>query len=118
VCGHEGSGNSSTPVRVGSKGNDGDLTQSNKASSDATAFNVNLTKQDADQKQDTSCKCWGAFGIQAIGQLNESDQYSAALAATFQLGASNKSAPVRVDHERPHGDDKGNAREQVMPSTE
>jgi hypothetical protein len=119
VCGHGGSaGNSNTPVRVGSKGDDGDVTQSNTASSLAKAFNVNLTKQDADQKQDTSCKCEEAFGIQAIGQLNESDQFSAALAATFQLGASNKSAPVRVDHERPHGDDKGHAREQVMPSTE
>ncbi len=109
--------NSNTPVRVGSKGDDGDVTQSNTASSLAKAFNVNLTKQDADQKQDTSCKCHEAFGIQAIGQLSESDQFSAALAATFQLGASNKSAPVRVN-ERPHGDDKGHYREPVMPSTE
>jgi hypothetical protein len=109
--------NSNTPVRVGSKGDDGDVTQSNTASSLAKAFNVNLTKQDADQKQDTSCKCHEAFGIQAIGQLNESDQFSAALAATFQLGASNKSAPVRVD-EKPYGDDKSHSREQVMPSIE
>jgi hypothetical protein len=119
VCGHGGSaGNSNTPVDVGSKGDSGDVTQSNTASSLAKAFNVNLTKQDADQKQDTSCKCEEALGIQAIGQLNESDQFSAALAATFQLGASNTSAPVRIDHQKPHGDDKDHAREQVMPSTE
>ena len=76
------------------------MTQSNTASSLAKAFNVNLTKQDADQEQDTSCKCHEAFGIQAIGQLNKSDQYTAALAATFQLGASNTSAPVRVTRGR------------------
>ena len=96
VCGHGGSaGNTNTPVHVGGKSDGGDVTQSNTASSLAKAFNVNLTKQDADQKQDTSCKCEEAFGIQAIGQLNKSDQFSAALAATFQLGASNTSAPVR-----------------------
>jgi hypothetical protein len=123
--------NSNTPVNVGSdskgkdwdKGKDkdkseaGDVTQSNTASSDAAAFNVNLTKQDADQEQDTSCKCWEAFGIQAIGQLAKSDQKSAALAATFQLGASNTSAPVRVDDKK-HGDDKGHDRGEEMRSIE
>ena len=119
VCGHKGSvGNSNTPTRVLSKGDDGDVTQSNTASSVASAFNLNLTKQDADQKQDTSCKCSEAFGIQAIGQLNESDQYSAALAATFQLGASNTSAPVSVGgHKKPHdNDERSHPREQVMPT--
>jgi hypothetical protein len=118
VCGHKGSvGNSNTPTRVLSKGDDGSVDQSNTASSAAAAFNVNVTKQDADQKQDTSCKCWEAFGIQAIGQLSESDQYSTALAATFQLGASNTSAPVSVGGHKPHDNDKrGHTREQVMPT--
>ena len=40
-----------TPRCVGSKGDDGSVSQSNSVDSDATALNVNLTKQDADQDQ-------------------------------------------------------------------
>ena len=46
-----GASNSNTPVRVDSKGDGGDVSQSNSVDSDATALNVNLTKQDADQYQ-------------------------------------------------------------------
>jgi ribosomal protein L24 len=105
---HPAAGNSNSPVRVLSKGDDGDVSQANTASSDAAALNFTLTKQDADQKQDPSCKCWEAFGIQAIGQLSESEQDAAALAATFQLGASNANKPESHgehkpdDHHDPH----------------
>jgi ribosomal protein L24 len=109
-CTHEPSfGNSNMPVRVGSKGDDGSVSQSNTATSDADAFNLNATKQDADQKQSGhGCRCWEAFGIQAIGQLAESDQDAFAAAATFQIGATNTSAPVRTggyghDKRRNHG---------------
>ena len=46
-----GASNTNTPVRVGSKGDDGDVSQSNSVDSKATALNVNLTGQKADQEQ-------------------------------------------------------------------
>jgi hypothetical protein len=54
----------------------GDVTQQNTASSKATAGNLNLTEQDADQTQGGgSCKC--GHGEQVIGQKAESDQDAA-----------------------------------------
>ena len=95
TCGHQPSfGNSNQPVSVGSKGDQGSVKQSNTATSDAKALNLNATKQDAKQGLLTVCKCWEALGIQAIGQLADSEQDATALAATFQLGASNTNAPV------------------------
>ena len=101
-----GASNSSTPVRVDSKGDDGDVSQSNSVDSDATALNVNLVKQDADQIQSgrKECGCEG-IGIQAIGQ--ESKNHQAALAASLaaQVGGhgkcgcpsdGNSSTPTRV----------------------
>jgi ribosomal protein L24 len=111
TCSHEPSfGNSNRPVLVGSKGDGGDVTQSNTATSDADAFNLNATKQSARQAQATPCKCWEAFGIQVIGQLADSDQDATAAAATFQIGASNTSAPVSAgkggrDHKDGHRSD-------------
>jgi hypothetical protein len=106
VCGKTpGTGNNNAPVRALSHGDDGSVEQSNTASSEADALNVNLTKQSARQFQTTPCKCWEAFGIQAIGQLNESSQDGAALAATFQLGAHNTSTPVREGDHSSHGKD-------------
>ena len=107
-CSHKPTfGNSNHPVSVGSKGDSGSVKQSNTATSDADALNLNATSQEADQGQHTSCKCWEALGIQAIGQLVESEQKATALAATFQLGATNTSAPVSSGdgghgHDRDH----------------
>ena len=44
-----GASNTNTPVRVGSDGDDGDVSQSNSVESDANALNVNLTGQNVDQ---------------------------------------------------------------------
>jgi hypothetical protein len=82
--------NSNDPIRVLSKGDDGSVSQSNEASSDATAANMNETKQDADQSQA------GGSGLQAIGQESKNGQFAAAAALTAQLGASNENAPLRV----------------------
>ena len=50
--------NTNTSIRVLSKGDDGDVSQTNEATSNATAGNLNVTKQDADQKQaGDACKC-------------------------------------------------------------
>ena len=92
-----GASNTNTPVRVDSKGDDGDVAQSNSVDSHATALNANLTKQDADQSQyGHSCGC-GSDGIQAIGQEAKSEQGAAAFSLGLQHGASNDNAPVRVD---------------------
>ncbi len=92
----KGASNSNTPVRVGSKGDGGDVTQENTATSDATAGNLNLTKQDADQEQDGGdCKCKDG-GIQAIGQSAKSEQDATAAAKTIQVKPSNTNISVRV----------------------
>ena len=68
-----------------SKGDDGDVWQSNEASSKAEAGNINLTGQHADQTQaGDSCKC--GSGMQVIGQSSKNHQGAVALAATLQLG--------------------------------
>jgi hypothetical protein len=92
-----GASNKNTPVRVDSKGDDGDVAQSNSVNSNAKALNGNLTKQDADQAQrGSSCGC-GSEDIQAIGQEAKSEQGAAAFSLGLQQGASNDNAPVRVD---------------------
>ena len=95
-----GASNSNTPVRVDSKGDGGRVSQSNSVDSDATALNVNLTKQDADQDQGgrgKECGCHDGIGIQAIGQEAKSEQGALAASLAAQAGASNDNAPVRVD---------------------
>ena len=92
-----GASNTNTPVRVDSKGDDGDVAQSNSVDSNATALNANLTKQDADQSQYGSSCGRGSDGIQAIGQEAKSGQGAAAFSLGLQHGASNDNAPVRVD---------------------
>jgi len=97
VCGKKGSvGNSNSPTRVASRGDDGDVKQTNRATSDATALNLNAVKQTATEIQADSCKCKG-LGIQAIGQLHDSKQFSVGLAFTLQAKPKNASAPDRKD---------------------
>jgi hypothetical protein len=99
----KGASNENAPVRVLSKGDSGDVDQDNEASSTATAGNLNLTKQDADQMQDGgSCKC--GHGTQLIGQSADSDQDATAIAATFQVKPSNTNKPVRVLSKGDDGD--------------
>jgi hypothetical protein len=91
----KGASNENTPVRVLSPGDSGSVSQSNIASSNASAGNFNLTKQFADQSQaGSSCKC--RSGLQAIGQSADSEQEAAAISATIQEKPSNTNAPVRV----------------------
>jgi hypothetical protein len=90
--------NSSTPIRTLSPGNDGSVTQKNIASSNAVGVNWNWTKQDASQSwvHPSRCLCKKPeTGVQAIGQLSQSTQFSGALAATLQRGAANNWGPDR-----------------------
>ena len=78
-------------VRVDSGGRSGDVTQSNSVDSDATALNINLTKQDADQDQGgrKDCGCHGT-GIQAIGQEAKNEQGAFAGSLAVQAFGSGK----------------------------
>ena len=102
-----GASNSNTPVRVDSKGDDGDVSQKNSVDSDATALNINLTGQDAYQEQSgrKECGC-DSIGIQAIGQESKNEQGALAASLAAQVfghgkcGCSsdgNSNTPVRVD---------------------
>ena len=81
--------NSNISIRVLSPGNDGDVSQSNTASSSATSGNQAGTTQTAGQTA-------GGSGIQSSQQQAGTDQLSAALSAAAQAGASNANLPVRV----------------------
>ena len=87
--------NVNAPVRVLSRGDDGDVTQSNDAAAIAAALNDNETKQSIDQTQGGG-RGHGADYVQVAGQGSWSRQKADADAAAIQLGASNENAPVRV----------------------
>ena len=87
--------NTNVSIRVLSPGNGGPVTQSNDASSDATAVNLNGTKQTADQAQ-TGGACCKSGGTQFIGQAADNDQKAGALAATVQEKPSNTNVGIRV----------------------
>ena len=69
------------------KADGGNVSQSNSVESDATALNINLTKQDAEQNQGGSSKECGCHssGIQAIGQEAKNEQ--GALAGSLAIQA-------------------------------
>jgi hypothetical protein len=100
----KGASNENAPVRVLSKGDSGDVEQTNKATSDASAGNLNVTEQHADQTQTgDSCKCKSG-GEQLIGQSAKNDQEAVAIAATFQIKPTNTNAPTRVLSKGDDGD--------------
>jgi hypothetical protein len=116
--------NENAPVRVLSKGDDGDVSQSNSTTAIAAALNDNDTKQSIDQTQGGR-RGHGSDYVQVAGQGSWSRQKADADATAIQLGASNENAPVRVlspdhgrkksDHGRKKGDDgrkKGGSVEQ------
>jgi hypothetical protein len=87
--------NVNAPVRVLSKGDDGDVTQSNSTAAIAAALNDNDTKQSIDQLQ-VGGRGHGSDYVQVAGQGSWSKQKADADATAIQLGASNVNAPVRV----------------------
>jgi hypothetical protein len=105
----KGASNTSDPVRIGSWGNGGDVTQTNSVSSAANAGNEAKTHQNADQSQGgSSCGC-GGNQVQGAGQKAETDQGSLALSKAIQDfgrksdcgcgsdgGSGNDASPVRV----------------------
>jgi hypothetical protein len=91
-CGCGGSsGNTASPTRVRSSGDDGTTSQANDALSSAAALNGAATRQNGSQSE-----AGGGLQIQALGQqaTTQQDGFAASLAA--QLGATNDASPVRV----------------------
>ena len=87
-----GASNSNTPVRIGSPGADGNVTQANVAGSLGVAGNVNLTQQTAAQQAGGG----GGTTVQAIGQFADSKQKADADAETKQIKPSNTNTPVAI----------------------
>jgi hypothetical protein len=81
--------NTNEPVRIGSWGNGGNVSQTNNAASSATSGNTGTTTQTASQNQ-------GGSGVQAVAQEASSDQLAGAFSLAKQVGASNDNEPVRV----------------------
>jgi hypothetical protein len=87
-----GASNVNMPIRVGSKGSDGDVTQTNAVLSAAVAANDNKTLQASGQSQAGG----SGTAVQTIDQKAFNLQGASADSATFQIGASNTNAPIRV----------------------
>jgi hypothetical protein len=107
----KGASNSNYPVRIGSYGNGGDVTQTNSVTSNANAGNDAWTNQYANQSgSGSSCGCASGSGVQGIGQKADTEQGSLALSKAIQdfgdgesrcgceggSGGGNVSSPVRL----------------------
>jgi trimeric autotransporter adhesin len=96
-CGGSSFGNTADPVRIGSYGNGGSVTQSNDATSSADATNTATPTQTGTQTQSgSSCGCSSGPAVQAIGQESKVGQLGFAASSADQIGASNSADPVRV----------------------
>ncbi|MEA2358019.1 MAG: hypothetical protein QOI62_1279 [Solirubrobacteraceae bacterium] len=98
--------NQDIPVRIMSAGSDGSVTQVNSSSATSAAGNANTTTQDADQSGGglvpvrEPCRRCGSPGgttVQGVGQFAANDQDARSSADSTQVGASNASAPLRID---------------------
>ena len=95
--------NVNAPVRIDSKGHDGDVTQTNLSAALAASLNGNSTDQTTEQTQSGSGS-GGVLAIQAAGQESKSEQGARSDADSTQYGASNTNAPVRIDSKGGGGD--------------
>jgi len=86
---------SNVSIRVLSPGDGGSVSQSNDASSSATAGNRAGTTQGASQSQAGGCGC-GADAIQLANQQAGTEQGSLAASGATQIDPSNTASPVRV----------------------
>ncbi len=88
--------NKNLSVRVLSKGDDGDVTQSNESKAVSKALNKNHTTQGIEQSQGGSrCGCHGGLGIQAAGQKAVNWQDADSHADSKQFHPQNKSLSLR-----------------------
>ena len=112
-----GASNVNIPIRVGSPGSNGPVSQTNIVGSTAIAANSNTTFQGAGQSQaghGAPCGCPGDTGIQTVDQTAVSLQAAGATSTATQRDASNVNAPVRVGS---WGDDGSVTQANVVGST-
>jgi hypothetical protein len=102
-----GACNTNSPVRIKSRGDDGDVEQSNSSAAKSAAGNDNETSQSAAQAAG-----WGGVNVQALGQKAENGQGARSHASSQQYAPSNANAPVRI-----HSAGGGGSVEQSNAST-
>ena len=94
----KGAENSNTPVRIHSKGDDGDVEQSNNSIALSAALNAAKTEQAVGQSQGGGCGCGDRHKsdgakVQAVGQWAETWQKADSDAKSEQWKPSNSNAP-------------------------
>jgi hypothetical protein len=87
----KGACNTNSPVRIKSRGDDGDVKQTNASAAKSAAGNHNETDQSADQAAG-----WGGVNVQALGQKADNGQGARSNATSQQYDPSNANAPVRI----------------------
>ena len=97
----KGASNSNAPVRIGSPGGGGSVTQVNGSLAASAAGNHNSTDQSADQSAGGS---GGGVTVQALGQKALNGQEADSHATSEQDGASNDNSPVRIKSAGDDGD--------------
>jgi hypothetical protein len=87
----KGACNTNSPVRIKSRGDDGDVKQVNASVAKSAAGNDNETDQSAQQAAG-----WGGIVVQAFGQKADNDQGAKSNASSQQYDPTNANAPVRI----------------------
>jgi hypothetical protein len=87
----KGACNTNSPVRIKSRGDDGDVKQVNASVAKSAAGNDNETDQSAEQAAG-----WGGIVVQAFGQKADNDQGAKSNASSQQYDPTNANAPVRI----------------------
>jgi GTP cyclohydrolase II len=99
----EHASNENIPVRIGSKGDNGSVSQSNNSAALSFAGNAASTEQAVAQSQAGGCGCASDL-VQAVGQKAFTGQLADSKATSVQKGAKNSNTPVRVHSEGDDGD--------------
>jgi hypothetical protein len=99
----EHASNENIPVRIGSKGDNGSVSQSNNSAALSFAGNAAKTSQGVEQSQGGGCGCSSDL-VQAVGQKAITGQFADSDATSIQKGAKNSNTPVRIHSEGDDGD--------------
>jgi hypothetical protein len=94
--------NENISVRIGSKGDNGSVTQENNSAALSFAGNAAKTEQAVEQSQGGGCGCGDL--VQAVGQKAFTGQIADSEATSVQKGAKNSNTPVRIHSEGDDGD--------------
>ena len=95
--------NENISVRIGSKGDNGSVSQENNSAALSFAGNAAKTEQGVAQSQGGGCGC-GGDAVQAVGQKAITGQLAHSDATSIQKGAKNSNTPVRIKSEGDDGD--------------